>query len=106
MGFKSQDFNPHSFNVRTSQEDFVLDQNVEHYLNYAKQQRELDEMAPSKRQYRSFAIIPDIVAIDILSKYHIDIHAPETMKDPVAMRKLKTIVMTEYPHLMTSNIRK
>jgi len=104
--FLSQDYNIHSFNVRTDDTNFRLEQNVEHYKEYAKEQRLLDEGAKSTRQYRSFAIIPDIVAIDILTKYGIDVHAPDFMHQPELVRKFKQIVISEYPALLTSNITK
>ena len=105
MGFHSQDFNPNSFVVDTNEKDFRLTQDVSAYKDYAKQQRDLDELAPSMRQYRSFAIIPDIVAIDILTKYYIDVHDPDLMKDPATLRRLKNIIISEYPALLTSNVR-
>ena len=103
--FKSQDNNPHSFNVRTDETKFLLDQNVSAYKDYAAKSRLEDEHLPTKRQYRSFAIIPDIVSIDILTKYHINIHDPETMKDPAVMKRFKNIIISEYPHLLTSNVK-
>lgn len=104
--FLSQDYNIHSFKVKTDVENFKLEQNVEAYREYAKEQRLLDESAKATRQYRSFAIIPDIVAIDILTKYGIDIHAPDFMHQPELVKKFKNIVMSEYPDLLTSNIKK
>ena len=104
--FLSQDYNINSFKVRTDDTNFVLDQNIEAYREYAKEQRTLDESAKATRQYRSFAIIPDIVAIDILTKYGIDIHAPDFMHQPELVKKFKNIVMSEYPDLLTSNIKK
>jgi len=106
MSFKSQDHNPHSFTVATDETNFQLQQNVEAYKEYARSMRQADEAAPTTRQYRSFAIIPDIVAIDILTKYHIDVHSPEAMSDPTVLRKLKQIVQFDYPDLLTSNMRK
>jgi len=103
--FKSQDDNPHSFNVQVDETNFLLHQDVEAYKEYAANSRLKDEHLPTKRQYRSFAIIPDIVSIDILTKYHINIHDPESMKDPAIMRRFKNIVITEYPHLLTSNVK-
>jgi hypothetical protein len=105
MGFKSQDNNPLSFGVRTNERDFILDQDVTHYKDYAARLRQEDETASSKRQYRSFAIIPDIVSIDILTKYKINIHDPDTMKDPAIMRRFKNIIVSEYPDLLTSNVK-
>jgi hypothetical protein len=105
MSFLSQDFNPYSFKVATNEKDFQLNQNVEAYKEYAKQQRDLDELAPSARQYRSYAIIPDIVAIDMLTKHGLDIHAPDFMHHPANLVKLKRLIDTEYPALKTSNVR-
>jgi hypothetical protein len=104
--FQSQDYNIHSFKVKTDDQNFRLEQNVESYREYAKEQRLLDEQAKSNRKYRSFAIIPDIVAIDILVKYGIDIHAPDFMTHPELVRKFKQIVMSDFPALLTSNISK
>lgn len=104
--FQSQDYNIHSFKVQTDDRNFQLTQNVEAYREYAKEQRLRDESAKATRQYRSFAIIPDIVAIDILTKYGIDIHAPDFMQNPAQVRKFKQVIHTEYPDLLTSNIKK
>jgi hypothetical protein len=105
MGFLSQDNNKHSFKVSTSERDFKLEQDVSAYKDYAAQQRELDTAAPSARQYRSFAILPDIVCIDILTKYGLDVHSPEFMNNPANLRRLKQIVDSDYPLLKTSNIK-
>lgn len=105
MSFKSQDNNPHSFDVATDETHFHLEQNVEAYKDYARQSRQADEGLSSTRQYRSFAIIPDLVAIDILTRYGLDVHAPEFMSDPALFRKFKQIIMSEFPELLTSNIR-
>ena len=106
MGYKSQEGNVNSFLVKDTKEEFKLEQNIEAYKDYAKLQRDLDEVAYNGRQYRSFAIIPDIVAIDILTKYGLDIHAQDFMNHPANLRKLKQIIMSDYPLLQTSNVRK
>jgi hypothetical protein len=105
MEFKSQDNNPYSFKVKLEDKNFQLEQNVQAYRDYAAQQRELDSISHSGRQYRSFAIIPDIVAIDILTKYGIDIHDPSFMQDPALVRKFKQIIDSDYPLLKTSNVK-
>lgn len=106
MTFLSQDNNKNSFSVKTDESNFRLEQNVSSYKEYAEHQRKLDDIHGSNgRTYRSFAIIPDIVAIDILTKYGIDIHAPETMHDRATMLRFKNIIDTEYPLLKTSNVR-
>jgi hypothetical protein len=105
MGFLSQDNNKNSFIVKDSKDDFRLEQDVSAYKEYAAQQRELDSFSSNGRTYRSFAIIPDIVAIDILTKYGLDIHGTEFMSNPANLRKLKQIIETDYPLLKTSNVK-
>jgi hypothetical protein len=105
MGFLSQEQNKNSFFVKESDSNFQLEQNVQAYKDYAEQQRELDSFARNGRTYRSFAIIPDIVAIDILTKYKLDVHSPEFMSDPASLKKLKHIIDTDYPLLKTSNVK-
>jgi hypothetical protein len=105
MGFLSQEDNLNSFVVNSDDKDFKLEQNVAAYKEYAAQQRELDSISRNGRTYRSFAIIPDIVAIDILTKHGLDIHGPEFMSDPTSLRKLKQIIETDYPLLKTSNVK-
>jgi hypothetical protein len=105
MGYQSQADNARSFTVKDDAKDFKLEQDVGAYKEYALQQRELDSLAHNGRQYRSFAIIPDIVAIDILTKHKLDIHSPDFMGNPANLRKLKQIIISDYPLLQTSNIK-
>lgn len=105
MGFLSQEGNKNSFLVKTDEKDFKLEQDVGAYKAYAEKQRELDSFASNGRTYRSYAIIPDIVAIDMLTKYGMDIHAPDFMDNPANLRKLKQVIETDYPLLKTSNVK-
>lgn len=105
MGFRSQQDNAHSFFVKTDETNYQLEQDIQAYKDYAEQQRQQDTISNNGRQYRSFAIIPDIVAIDILNKYGMDIHSPEFMNDPAQLRRLKQIIESDYPLLKTSNIK-
>jgi hypothetical protein len=103
--FYSQEDNKRSFTVKEDEKDFKLEQDVQAYKDYAAFSRERDSFAANGRTYRSFAIIPDIVAIDILTKHKLDIHAPDFMHDPMNLRKLKQVIETDYPLLKTSNVR-
>jgi len=105
MQYKSQEYNPYSFNVKESDKDFRLEQDIQAYKDFAAESREANDYFGGGKKYRSFAIIPDIVAIDILTKYGIDIHANEFMSNPALIRKVKNIIRTEYPALLTSNIK-
>ena len=107
MEYKSQQYNPDSFTVKEKADEFRLEQNVQAYKDYAEVSRNKDEtITQNGRNYKPFAIIPDIVSIDILTKYGLDIHAKDFMGNPANLRKLKSIIMTDYPLLQTSNIRK
>ncbi len=104
MGFKSQEDNQHSFNVETDPNNFRLSQDVENYRNYAKDMRDQSEHNfRAGERYRPLFIIPDIVAIDILTKYGLNVHAEDFLDDPANMVKLKRIVFSEYPDLITSH---
>jgi hypothetical protein len=107
MEYKSIEDVSNSFVVKEKKDDFLLEQNVTAYKDYAEHSRQADEgFTKNGRHYRSFAIIPDIVSIDILTKYGLDIHSQDFMSHPANLRKLKQIIMTNYPLLQTSNIRK
>jgi len=105
MGYRSQDNNAHSFIVKDTKDTYQLTQDTEAYTDYAKEQRDIDSISRNGRQYRSFAILPDIVAIDILAKYKLDVHSPEFMSNPANLTKLKSIINSDYAYLRTSNIK-
>jgi len=77
-------------------------QDIQPYLDAVKRDRENLENNNQKSHYRKFATIPDVVAIEILEKYGLDIHAPTFMKDKDSVKKLKNIIITEYPELIVS----
>jgi len=82
------------------------EQDISAYLDYAKASRSQASslFANQKTNYRSFAIIPDIVAVDMMNKYKIDVHDPQN--GPEEMANIKKIVIRDYPHLLTGNIIK
>ena len=71
------------------------------FVEQAKLDRELG-LKHTNMKHRKFATIPDIVALEVMQKYGIDIHNNETSRDPVEMRKFKTIIMQDYPHLVVN----
>ena len=98
MGIKSQEDNKHSFDVATDDKTFLLSQDVSAYRDYAKESRDIYDASGTASHYRSFAVI---VAIDIYTKYKIDINAQEFMGDKQLVAKLKKIIISEYPDLLT-----
>jgi len=83
----------------TGESIWTVQQNEKPFLEQAKIDRELGSRKDSG--YKKFATIPDIVAIDILHKYGIDIHDPDTMRDQDKMNKFKNIIKSEYSYLLS-----
>ena len=83
----------------TGESQWQIYQDEKPFLEQAKREREQTKRNDSA--YRKFATIPDIVAIEVLQKYGIDIHSPETMKDTAMMNKFRYIIKTEYPYLLS-----
>ena len=79
----------------------VATQNVQDYLDYAQDMRQVSN---GNTTMKSFAIIPDIVAIDIYTKYNIDVHSADFIIYPAQVEKLKRIIREEYPKLLTGGI--
>jgi hypothetical protein len=105
-GFKSQDENPHSFDVKLRGDEFQLTQDVSFYKDYAAASRENVAKQTKATSYKPLFIMPDIVAVDILVKYGIDVHSNEFMHDHEMKRKVLNIVRQEYPHLLMSDIKR
>ena len=69
----------------------------------AKIERDKQEYFGARKDgYRKMATIPDIVAIKILQDHHLDLHDPSFMQDPNNLKKLKTILMSEYRDLVVN----
>lgn len=84
--------------------EFRVEQDIQHYKDYAAGSRERDKYLTGARStnYRPFCIIPDVVAIDLKVKYGIDVHASEFMSDPAQKLRFAHIMRTEFPELLTS----
>jgi hypothetical protein len=81
--------------------DWQATQDITQYKENARLDRERqDRYGIRKDGYRKMATIPDIVAIKILQDHNIDLHDPAFMHDPNNMKKLKTILLTEYRDLL------
>jgi len=83
--------------------DWEAKQDITQYKEAAKLQREREAYyGRSKGNYRKMATIPDIVAIKILQDHHLDLHDPNFMQDSNNLKKLKTILMSEYSDLVVN----
>ena len=74
-------------------------QDVSSHLEWAKHMRELES---SRKNFSSglkpFCNIPDSVSLELMSKYGINIHDNQTDRDD--LKKVKSIIKRDYPHLM------
>jgi len=78
-------------------------QDITDYVEHAKLEREKqDYYGIRKDGYRKLATIPDIVALDILQKHNLDLHDPHFMSDSNNLKKLKTILSSEYRDLLVN----
>ena len=91
-------------NAINNDKKFTVNQDVSAYLKYAKESRDNQAAMGDSSHYRSFAIIPDIVALEILTNHGINLHESEFMSNKEDVAKLKRIIKSEYPQLLTSNV--
>ncbi len=83
--------------------DWEATQNITQYKEQAKKDRDRQEyFGKTKSGYRKMATIPDIVAIKILQDHHLDLHDPSFMGDPNNLKKLKSILLSEYRDLVVN----
>lgn len=84
--------------------EFRAVQDVSAYLKYASDKRsEARGMFQNKKtNYRSFAIIPDIVAVDIMTKFKLDVNASDNTQ--ADLQKIRKVIINHYPNLRTGDI--
>jgi len=90
--------------VNADKSRFSINQDVSSYLKYAKESRDQQAMMGDSSHYRSFAIIPDIISLEIYTNHGLNLHESEFMSNKKDVAKLKRIIKSEYPDLLTSNI--
>ena len=78
-----------------------IKQDVSAVLEEVKRDREIASRHTPTGWRKAFTI-PDIVAIELLTEYGMDIHAPDFMHCTENMAKLKRVIKTDYPYLLIS----
>tara|TARA_R100001244_G_scaffold23521_1_gene24189 strand:- start:339 stop:668 length:330 start_codon:yes stop_codon:yes gene_type:complete len=74
-------------------------QDVSTHLEWAKQMRATESSRNNfSHGFKPFCNIPDSVSLELMSKYGINIHNNQTDKD--ALKRVKSIIKRDYPHLM------
>ncbi len=86
--------------------EFRATQDVSAYVDYASASRAQARslFQNQKTNYRSFAIIPDIVAVDIMTRFQLDVHAQDNGQDE--LQQIRKVIINYYPQLLTGNIIK
>lgn len=90
--------------ARTFGSNFEVHQDVSEYIKFAKESRDIQSQGGDASHYRSFAIIPDVIALEILTNHGLNLHESEFMSNPADVQKIKRIIKSEYPDLLTSNV--
>ena len=76
-------------------------QDITQYRDAAKLDRDREAyFGRSNKGYRKMATIPDSVAIKIKQDHGIDVHDTHFMRDKDKLKKLKSILISEYPDLL------
>jgi hypothetical protein len=96
----------HTFDLRTKKVSGGIEvtQDVSTHLAWAKHMREATQTKFRQRQdtgFKPFCNIPDSVALDIMTKHHINIHDNECSRDD--LKVVKSIIKRDYPHLLYFN---
>ena len=83
--------------------EWEVKQDIQQYKDQAKRDRDREQyFGRINKGYRKMATIPDIVALEMLQNHKINLHDPLFMNDKDNMKKLKTILMMEYPDLLVN----
>jgi len=89
------------YNPMGGRQGWQVKQDIQPFIDDAKNHRE--QGFNKKSHYRKFASIPDVVAIEIATKYGVNIHDPATASDKDLMKKFKKIIIEDYPYLLVSS---
>jgi len=82
---------------------FTLEQDVTPFLEQAKLERSISDQNANVRKsgMRKVATVPDIIALELLTKYGIDLHDETVQDDRYIMRKAVLILQRDYPHILS-----
>ena len=81
--------------------EWKIHQDERPYIDEVKRNKD-EGTKKTHMNHKKFATVPDIVAIELLQKHHLDLHDPMFMENPANMTKLKRIIMTEFPYLVVN----
>ena len=78
-----------------------IEQDEKPFIDMVKDERETHNNKHT--HMKKFATIPDIVAIEIMENYGLNIHDPEFMSDKDKLTKLKQIILQHYKYLVVNS---
>jgi len=93
----------YKFDLRTKKVSggIAVSQDVSSHLEWAKYMRSATQSKFRRKEdtgFKAFCNIPDSVALDIMTRYHINIHSGNCTRDD--WKVVKSIIKRDYPQLM------
>lgn len=88
-----------SAQIDTNTLEFKAQQDHRAFVEQAKRDREMQQKKDVG--YKKACTIPDVVALEINYKYGLNVHDPLFMHDSEKVKKLLSIIRSEYPYLMS-----
>jgi len=86
------------YHVGIKGNDIQVAQNIEPHLAWAKQLREGNRHSRYSKKsdtgFKPYCNVPDSVALDIMTKYRLNLHDPNIQ--PEDLKKIKRIIKQEY----------
>ena len=82
-----------------TKDNFYAEGDISEAKEFVKEQREIGRNP--KSHYQHMAEIPMIIVLELQTKWGLDILDADFMSDPAAKNRLKYILKTEYPDLLT-----
>lgn len=94
-----------SIEVFSNQDQLLATQDIQDFKDYAELKREIDRYGTGSRSttFRPHCIVPDIVGVDIHTRYGINHLDPNFLHDKTLQKRFFHIIATEFPELLTSN---
>lgn len=89
------------FNAQIDMNTLEFKATQDHTAFVEQARREREQATKKDVGYKKACTIPDIVALEINYKYGLNVHDPMFMHDSDKVKKLLSIVRSEYPHLMS-----
>lgn len=89
------------FSAKIDQDTLEFKAHQDHEAFVKQAQYERENQVKQDIGYKKACTIPDIVALEINFKYGLNVHDPMFMHDSDQVKKVLSIIRSEYPYLMS-----